>query len=146
LAVVIAVASYFARDVRRAPHQPGTPDTPVVSGRPASPDSNELSSLIRSGRSGVVVQSSGTIVKALPDDLVGDRHQRFLVRIASGETVLIAHNIDIAARVPLSDGGAVRFKGEFEFNDRGGVVHWTHRDPRRGHPDGWIEMNGRRYD
>jgi hypothetical protein len=40
----------------------------------------------------------------------------------------------------------VDFYGEFESNDRGGVIHWTHRDPQARHPHGWLEHRGRRYE
>src|SRR5215813_2166651 len=80
----------------------------------------------------VQVEGEGTVIKLLPDDLEGDRHQRILLRLANGGTLLIAHNIDLAARVEgLREGDTVQFYGEFEWNDKGGVVHWTHHDPQR---------------
>ena len=101
--------------------------------------------LIRSQRSDVVVESAGSVIKNLPDDTDGDQHQRFLVRLSSGDMILVAHNIDLAARVPVDAGDIVRFKGQFQWNDRGGCVHWTHRDPRQHHEDGWVEVNGQRF-
>ena len=60
--------------------------------------------------------------------------------------LLVAHNIDLAPRVPgLAPGVTVRFHGEYEWNERGGVIHWTHRAPREDHAHGWIEYRGRRY-
>lgn len=96
--------------------------------------------------SNVIVTGYGFIEKTLPDDLKGSAHQRFIVQIPSGRTVLIAHNIDIAQRIPgLQVGNSIRFRGEYEWNQKGGVVHWTHRDPEGRHQDGWIEYNGTRY-
>jgi hypothetical protein len=101
----------------------------------------------RTGRSDVPVEASGIVQKVLPDDRDGSRHQRLLVRLADDRTVLIAHNIDLAPRVAdVLRGDPIRFKGEYEWNDKGGVVHWTHRDPAGRHPGGWIEHGGRRYD
>lgn len=98
-------------------------------------------------RSGEQVRGSGTVSRILSDDNEGSRHQRFIVRLSSGRTLLIAHNIDLAPRVrSLSVGDTVSFYGEYETNDRGGVIHWTHHDPRGSHVGGWIEHKGRRYE
>ena len=93
-----------------------------------------------------VVESSGMVTKVLPDDTEGDQHQRFIVRVKSGDTILIAYNIDLAARVPVQAGDTIRFKGEYIWNEQGGVVHWTHHDPRGSHVPGWVELNGKRFD
>lgn len=79
------------------------------------------------------------IIKLLSDDTVGDRHQRFIVELESGQTLLVAHNIDIAPRVEgLAVGDDVAIYGVYEWNDEGGVIHWTHVDPDGNHPEGWI--------
>ncbi len=100
----------------------------------------------RSGRSDFVVQASGVVRAVLRDDLDGSRHQRFIVELEDGHSVLVAHNIDLAPRVDaLRRGDRISFKGEYEWNEKGGVIHWTHRDPAGRHPHGWIEHEGRRY-
>jgi hypothetical protein len=92
---------------------------------------------------GVQVEGQGEVIKVLGDDNDGSRHQRFIVRLASGQSLLIAHNIDLARRVsPLNEGDVVSFKGEYVWNSKGGVVHWTHRDPQGVHSAGWIRHNG----
>ena len=97
--------------------------------------------------SGQQVQGSGTVTRILSDDTDGSRHQRFILRIASGRTLLIAHNIDLAPRIgSLRTGDTVAFYGEYEWNDKGGVIHWTHHDPQGRHVGGWLEHNGRRYE
>ena len=97
-------------------------------------------------RFGLQVQGSGTVQKILADDRDGSRHQRFIVRLASGQTVLVAHNIDLAPRIAsLRVGDTVTFHGEYEWNPQGGVIHWTHDDPRGVHVPGWVEHRGRRY-
>jgi len=96
--------------------------------------------------SNVQVEGEGEVIKVLKDDNEGSRHQRFLLRLQSDQTVLIAHNIDLASRVEaLRAGDRVRFRGEYEWNNKGGVIHWTHRDPNGRHADGWLEHNGHRY-
>jgi len=88
----------------------------------------------------------GVVVRILSDDNDGSRHQRFILRLASGRTLLVAHNIDLAARVAnMEIGDTVEFNGEFETNPQGGVIHWTHHDPRGMHIDGWLRHKGRTY-
>jgi len=94
----------------------------------------------------VRVEDAGEVVTTLRDDTEGSRHQRFLVRVVSGTTVLIAHNIDIAPRVaPLHRGDRVTFNGEYVWNAKGGVVHWTHHDPSGRHLSGWVRANGKTF-
>jgi hypothetical protein len=96
-------------------------------------------------RSNVFVELEGSVTRVLADDLQGARHQRFIVELPSGHTVLVVHNIDLAPRVPVNHGDAVEVRGEYEWNDRGGVVHWTHRDPQGRKVGGWIRHSGREY-
>lgn len=97
-------------------------------------------------RSGQQVRGSGKVTRILSDDNDGSRHQRFILELSSGQTVLIAHNIDLAPRISaLNKGDIVSFYGEFESNPQGGVVHWTHHDPQGRHVAGWLEHDGRRY-
>jgi hypothetical protein len=91
-------------------------------------------------------QGRGRVSKLLPDDNDGSRHQRFVLRLDDGGTVLVAHNIDVAPRVALAMGDEVEFRGEYVWNAKGGVVHWTHRDPRGAHVGGWLRHAGRTYD
>ena len=96
--------------------------------------------------SDVQVRGEGTVTRLLADDLNGRRHQRFIVRLASGQTVLLTHNIDIAPRVEgLKEGDKVRFNGEYVWNEKGGVIHWTHHDPQGRHVAGWVIHDGKTY-
>ena len=96
-------------------------------------------------RSNFVAEGNGTVARLLSDDNDGERHQRFIVELAAGQTLLIAHNIDLAPRVDrLRVGDTVEFKGEYEWSNQGGVMHWTHHDPQgKQHEAGWIRHNGR---
>lgn len=97
-------------------------------------------------RSNQQVEGQGTVIKLLADDNRGSRHQRFVIRLPSGQTVLIAHNIDLAAKIEnLQLGDLLAFFGEYEWSEKGGTVHWTHRDPARRHADGWLKHNGAIY-
>lgn len=64
----------------------------------------------------------------------------------SGQTLLIAHNIDIAPRIKnLKTNDVVEFYGEYEWNDKGGVIHWTHNDSKGKHVGGWLKHKGKKY-
>lgn len=96
---------------------------------------------------GTQMCDSGKVAKLLSDDNTGSRHQRFLIKLSSGQTLLIAHNIDLAPKVnSLKKGGLVKFCGEYESNAKGGVVHWTHHDPNKRHAGGWLEYDGHKYE
>ena len=100
----------------------------------------------RNRRSSVQVEGRGTVVKILADDRRGSRHQRFILEMVTGQTLLVSHNIDLAPRIDtLRIGDPVEFFGVYEYNDEGGVIHWTHHDPSGRHVDGWLRHNGRLY-
>jgi hypothetical protein len=107
------------------------------------PDSDELlAQLFRDGQSNVQVYGSGVVISILSDDLDGSRHQRFIIELKSKQTLLITHNIDLAPRIDgLSLNDPIEFFGEYEWNDKGGVIHWTHDDPEEIHVNGWIFHN-----
>jgi hypothetical protein len=97
-------------------------------------------------KSNIQVKDQGKVIKLLTDDLEGGKHQRFLIQLVSGQTLLVAHNIDLAPRISsLQAGDLVSFYGEYEWNSKGGVIHWTHRDPNDRHIGGWIEHRGKVY-
>lgn len=97
-------------------------------------------------RSGIQVTGAGTVVRLLPDDDEEGRHQRFILVLSSGQTLLVAHNIDVAPRIDsIQPGDSIEFSGVYEWNDQGGVVHWMHRDPRGDHQPGWLKHDGRLY-
>lgn len=135
--VVALIGAYFAYD--QSP--------PRVQHTPASEPANaSLYRAISERDSGKQVHGVGIVVRVLSDDNDGSRHQRFIIELASGQTLLIAHNIDLAPRVHgIQTGDNVSFFGEYEWNERGGVIHWTHHDPQGYHVDGWLEYQGRQF-
>ena len=137
LAIVASAAYYFFHQV-----DPGLPGNATSSQIDAP-----LTQTSESWRAGEQVRGTGTVSQLLSDDNEGSRHQRFILQLSSGRTLLVAHNIDLAPRISsLSEGDTVSFYGEYEPNDQGGVIHWTHHDPRGSHPGGWLEHKGRRYE
>ncbi|HGP4935534.1 TPA: DUF3465 domain-containing protein, partial [Vibrio cholerae O1] len=98
-----------------------------------------LQQAYKSQQSDLQVQGFGKVVKVLPDDNDGSKHQKFILKLNSGQTLLVAHNIDLAPRIPnLKVGDSVEFYGEYEWNKKGGVLHWTHKDPQNRHAHGWL--------
>lgn len=109
-------------------------------------DDRQLAAAFEQRQSNIQVEGHGTVSKLLPDDLDGSRHQKFIVQLATGQTILVAHNIDLAPRIDgLSEGDQITFYGEYEWNQKGGIVHWTHHDPAGQHESGWIKHNDNIY-
>jgi hypothetical protein len=136
-----------------------TPDAGRLAGEPAPavaqvqapaqvqahvPDA--LLAAIRDKKSGTQVTGEGTVTKVLADDNDGSRHQRFILTLPTGQTLLVAHNIDLAPRIrSLKEGDPVVFHGVYEWNAKGGVIHWTHHDPAGRHEPGWLRHGGQAY-
>jgi len=93
----------------------------------------------------VEVTVQAPVYKLLRDDTEGLPHQRFLIVLNNGTTVLIAHDVQMAPRVPLKPGDVVTIHGEYIWNKKGGVIHWTHHTDTARHVGGWIDFNGQRY-
>ena len=109
-------------------------------------DDSAIARAFNTRTSNVQVEGEGTVERILADDLAGGKHQRFIVRLASGQTILISHNIDIAPRVEgLQEGERVSFYGEYIWNSQGGIVHWTHHDPQGRHVAGWLKYKEQTY-
>ena len=125
---------------------PSTAGRPWAASSPSVSDNASIARAFANRAQDLRVDGEGVVSRLLPDDNHGDRHQRFLVRLPSGQMVLIVHNIAIAPRIQnLRVGGEVTFEGEYIWNDKGGLVHWTHHDPSGRHKEGWIKYSGRTY-
>jgi cold shock CspA family protein len=138
LLILLVLASLYLWFTRVSPNQS------LVSSTSAADETNL--STYQAPQSGAQMGGVGVVVRVLADDNDGSRHQRFILRLASGQTLLIAHNIDIANRIEaLSRGDRVEFYGQYESNPEGGVIHWTHHDPAGNHVAGWLKHNGMVY-
>ncbi len=144
LAALLAVVWYFNRE-------PAAQYSEMSSGRVSTPSAREsgadaIAEAYANRADGLQVTGEGTVSRLLADDEEGGRHQRFILRLGSGQTLLVAHNIDLAPRIDsIQVGDTVTFNGVYEWNDRGGVIHWTHHDPQGQHEAGWLRHRGRTY-
>ena len=111
-----------------------------------STSDNAIQNAFDNKLSDIQIGGSGKVIKILPDDNHGSRHQRFIIKLDSRQTLLIAHNIDLAPKIKnLNVGDHINFYGEYEWNPKGGVVHWTHHDPNNRHEGGWLNHGGKLY-
>lgn len=151
LAVVAGVAYLLSNGLPTSPHS-ATEDSSTAAPKEtraaqAMNSDARLQQAFQRRESDLQIEGEGVVVKVLKDDTHGSPHQRFLLRTTTGQTLLVAHNIELAPRiVDIAEGDAVRFYGEYEWNEKGGVIHWTHHDPRGKHPGGWLEHRGQRYE
>ena len=133
--IVLLAAVLVAAGLGEQPRLPTVPDFVTI-----------LQDAFDNQKSEFQIQGEGVVTRILSDDLDGSRHQRFILQISEKQTVLVAHNIDIASRLMgLTVNSTVEFYGEYEWNDLGGVIHWTHHDPDGYHIDGWLKYNGETY-
>ena len=149
LVVVVLAFAVFARQIKRHNRTFETSSSQTSNFQTSNAqtsNSQAVEALFEQGLSDRIVQVEGVVDRVLRDDLEGSEHQRFVLRLGSGHTLLVAHNIDLSQRVPLKRSDLVEARGEYEWNERGGVLHWTHRDPQGRHEDGWIRHEGQQYD
>jgi hypothetical protein len=91
------------------------------------------------------VQFEARVILKLPDEDNYGNAQKFLVVLENGHRLLISHDLEISTRVPIVVNSLIRVKGEYDWNETGGMVHWTHRDINNERDGGWIELNNHRY-
>lgn len=146
LAVTLAGAAYLGLAPALQPDSLPPANTPHATQPQTGNADQALENAYRTRARHHQVRGSGTVIKVLKDDNEGSRHQRFILRVNSGRTLLVSHNIDLAPRIAsLQVGDIIQFNGEYEWNAKGGVLHWTHHDPQRRHEAGWLKHRDRIY-
>lgn len=142
LIIIVGIAVYGA-----VQHAPKSFSTRSFFSSEISTSDLSLEKAFKNNQSDIQVGGSGKVIKILPDDTQGSRHQKFILKLNSGQTLLVAHNIDIAPKISaLNLGDHINFYGEYEWNPKGGVVHWTHHDPIGRHEGGWLNHGGKIYE
>ncbi len=125
-----------------SPNQSNTIESPYDSNKEVLNQNKTLEMLYKSKTSGVFVTFKAKVINILSDDNDGSRHQRLILE-HNNMTVLLAHNIDVADRVPVKKNDTITVNGQYEWNDKGGVVHWTHK--KDNNPYGWVMYNNKKY-
>ncbi|WP_130802889.1 DUF3465 domain-containing protein [Acinetobacter ihumii] len=158
IAIIAFLAGYYSYTLKN-PHSKSQSENAqhplqhqIVLGQAQNPKTQDqkgleaISNAFAQQQSNVQVQASGQVKAILADDNDGSRHQKFILTLGDGLTVLVAHNIDLAPRIDqLKKGDRVEFNGEYEYNPKGGVIHWTHHDPKGIHENGWLKHQGQIY-
>ena len=99
--------------------------------------------LLRNGQFG---KGYGHVIRVFHDSHDHGNFQLFNIRLESGESMLIKHNIDIAPKIKnLQAGDAIEFYGIYERHIKRGVITSTHHDPKHQGKDGWIKHRGKTY-
>lgn len=143
--IVVLMAAYVGIDLKQNNLNDNVVQTSIVEEATVD-DQQKIMQAYQQQLSNIQVQSKGEVKAILADDNDGSRHQKMILKLENGLTVLVAHNIDLAPRVEgLRKGEIVEFYGEYEYSPKGGVIHWTHHDPQAKHVDGWLKYQGKSY-
>jgi hypothetical protein len=104
----------------------------------------------RSQQSHVEVEASGSVARVLGTrEGPSGAHEGFLLHLRGsagrGLTVKVEDNVDITGPIPIEPGDDVELRGEYIYNELGGLIHYTHHDPSGRHPGGYIRVGGKTY-
>lgn len=148
--IILLIAAYFGLDLSGHKQNQSPSSTIPAAQRNETTLSNNGVDTVKAAyeqrQSNVQVQGSGRVKAILRDDNDGSRHQKFILILKNGLSILVAHNIDLAPKISnLNKGDIVEFYGEYEYNPKGGVLHWTHHDPQGRHESGWLKHDGQIY-
>lgn len=147
IALSVSWAYFFGFNQGKKEQSPQKQSTLISSPTPqTNTENSNIEQLFKQQKSDVFVTGKGVVKKVLADDNQGSRHQRFILELPNGQTLLIVHNIDVAERLSnLQKGDEVSFAGDYVYNDEGGLIHWTHRTTKGNHKDGYLMYQGKIY-
>lgn len=113
---------------------------------PGNEDDSEIVRAVVNRRRVDFVEGRGMVViRTLADDTNGLRHQKWVVQLSNGSSMMAVYNLDMCERVALKVGDHVAMGGQFVWTNQGALLHWLHYDPRKTRPDGYVEVNGKVY-
>jgi hypothetical protein len=104
----------------------------------------------RTGRSHLELTASGSVARTLglrrgPSGM----HEGFLLHLRGsagrGLTIRVEDNVDLTGPIPMAAGDDVEVRGEYVYDERGGLIHYTHLDPRGRHPGGYVRVHDKVY-
>lgn len=148
--IAVTAYDYYKKNIGSESHNPPTVSSSTNSSSSPFIDNRQdtlakIKASAKNQKSGWWMSAEGTVIKNLKDDTKGHRHQKFLLKLSDDITLLVAHNIDLAPKAPIRQGDRIKIRGRYEWNNRGGVLHWTHHDPKGRQKGGWIYHNHRYY-
>lgn len=147
--IILLIAAYFGLDLSGHKQSQSSSTIPAAQRNENTLSNNGVDTVkaaYEQRQSNVQVQGSGRVKAILIDDNDGSRHQKFILVLKNGLSILVAHNIDLAPKISnLNKDDIVEFYGEYEYNPKGGVLHWTHHDPQGRHESGWLKHDGQIY-
>ncbi len=111
----------------------------------ADTNESEVAAAQNNRASHVQVTCTLPVKRMLRPDDKGEKHEKFLLQLSNGSTILVAHNVSRAPSVPVEAGDIVTVHGEYIWNNKGGVIHWTHASDTPRHEGGYIDFKGQRY-
>jgi len=125
--IILLIAAYFGLDLsgHKQNQSPSStiPETPHAETTLSNNGVDTIKAAYEQRQSNVQVQGSGRVKAILRDDNDGSRHQKFILVLKNGLSILVAHNIDLAPKIPnLKKGDVVEFYGEYEYNPKGGGI------------------------
>ena len=96
--------------------------------------------------SGLQLSVSGKITHVFPSPETGDQHQKFIVQLDAGQSVMVIHNRALGSAIDgLLEGETIEVFGEYQWDQGGGIIRRTHQDPASHRQAGWVKYKGRIY-
>ncbi|HIP75819.1 MAG TPA: DUF3465 domain-containing protein [Psychromonas hadalis] len=107
---------------------------------------DHITYLFNNQRGGEMVSSLGRIIKLLEDQTSPYLAQLILIRLNSGQKLIIKHNLKASTKIAdLKVGEMIKFKGVYRWNSRGGMVVSTFENKQHPKRSGWVKFADKTY-